>query len=166
MILLSSRTKICFLLWNVFNFLIREKKTRIYVAAREYYCYKLQIRPNEFNVLFHGGMLFQQFLVDIYVKVESMRLDRYSLEKHKKNNTCRSLPGILNLIQVLDSTSKCCSMPPDLYYLIHLHIIEAQYINNLGSGSYWILIFLEMLTFLIDEKFTFTFLIWLVLSFD
>jgi hypothetical protein len=45
------------------------------VSAREYYCYKLQMRPNEFNVLFYGGRLFQQSLVDMYVKVESMRLD-------------------------------------------------------------------------------------------
>jgi hypothetical protein len=29
-------------------------------------------------VLFHAGRLFQQLLVDWYVKVESMRLDWYS----------------------------------------------------------------------------------------
>jgi hypothetical protein len=40
------------------------------------------MRPNEFNIMFYGGRLFQQWLVDMYVKVESMRLDWYSLPKH------------------------------------------------------------------------------------
>jgi hypothetical protein len=35
----------------------RKRKT---VSAREYYCYKLQMRPNEFNIMFYGGRLFQQ----------------------------------------------------------------------------------------------------------
>jgi hypothetical protein len=54
------------------------------VSAREYYCYKLQMRLDEFNILFYGGRLFQQWLMDMYVKVESMRLDWYSLLKHQK----------------------------------------------------------------------------------
>jgi hypothetical protein len=45
------------------------------VSAREYYCYKLQMRVDEFNILFYGGRLFQHWLVDMYVKVESTRLD-------------------------------------------------------------------------------------------
>ena len=59
----------------------RKKET---VSAREYYSYKLQMRPNEFNIMFYGGRLFQQWLMDMYVKVESMRLDWYSLPKHQK----------------------------------------------------------------------------------
>jgi hypothetical protein len=31
--------------------------------------------PDEFNILFYGGRLFQQWLVYVYVKVEFMRLD-------------------------------------------------------------------------------------------
>jgi hypothetical protein len=54
------------------------------VSARKYYCYKLQMRPNEFNIMFYGGRLFQQWLIDMYVMVESMRLDWYSLPKHQK----------------------------------------------------------------------------------
>jgi hypothetical protein len=42
------------------------------------------MRPNEFNIMFYGGRLFQQWLVDMYVKVESMRLDWHSLPKHQK----------------------------------------------------------------------------------
>jgi hypothetical protein len=40
------------------------------------------MRPDEFNILFYRGRLFQQWLMDMYVKVESMRLDWYSLPKH------------------------------------------------------------------------------------
>jgi hypothetical protein len=54
------------------------------ISAREYYCYKLQIIPDEFNIFFYGGRLFQQLLVDTYIKVESMRLDWYLLPKHQK----------------------------------------------------------------------------------
>jgi hypothetical protein len=42
------------------------------------------MRPNEFNIMFYGGRLSQRWLVDIYVKVESMRLDWYSSLKHQK----------------------------------------------------------------------------------
>ncbi|TVU09090.1 hypothetical protein EJB05_42530, partial [Eragrostis curvula] len=55
-----------------------------YVNARVYYAYKLQIRREEFNVLFHGGRLFQQWLIDMYLKVESMRLNWYSRPAHQK----------------------------------------------------------------------------------
>ena len=44
------------------------------VSMREYYCYKLQIRQNG-NVILLGGRLFQQFVVDIYIKIETSRLD-------------------------------------------------------------------------------------------
>ena len=51
--------------------------SRRHVTAREYYCFKLQIREGQLNVFFRAGRLFQQFAVDMYVKVESMRLDWY-----------------------------------------------------------------------------------------
>uniref|UniRef100_K3ZF28 Helitron helicase-like domain-containing protein n=1 Tax=Setaria italica TaxID=4555 RepID=K3ZF28_SETIT len=47
--------------------------SRRWVSAREYKCYKLQIREGQFN----------QLLVDWYVKVESMRLDWYSKPAHQ-----------------------------------------------------------------------------------
>ena len=52
--------------------------SRRHVTAREYYCFKLQIREGQFNVFFHADRLFQQFAVDMYVKVESMCLDWYA----------------------------------------------------------------------------------------
>ncbi|XP_022008025.1 uncharacterized protein LOC110907339 [Helianthus annuus] len=46
---------------------------RTTVAMREYYCYKFQIRSTE-NVLLLGGRLLQQFVVDVYIKLETSRL--------------------------------------------------------------------------------------------
>ncbi|KAD4178348.1 hypothetical protein E3N88_26939 [Mikania micrantha] len=46
---------------------------RTNVAMREYYCYKFQIRSTE-NVLLFGGRLLQQFTVDVYIKLETSRL--------------------------------------------------------------------------------------------
>ena len=48
-----------------------------YVSCRQYYCYKLQIRPLHKSSLLHAGRLLQQYVVDMYVKVESSRLDYF-----------------------------------------------------------------------------------------
>ena len=67
--------------------------SRIHVSAREYYTYLIQIRDGVFVIFFYGGRLFQQWLVDVYVKIESMRLDWYSNPEHQKmHGPC----GVLN----------------------------------------------------------------------
>ncbi|XP_074291864.1 uncharacterized protein LOC141618681 [Silene latifolia] len=43
------------------------------ISCREYYAYKFQIRPG--NLLIRGGRLFQQFIVDMYLKIENTRLN-------------------------------------------------------------------------------------------
>ncbi|PWZ10632.1 ATP-dependent DNA helicase PIF1 [Zea mays] len=52
-----------------------ESPTHLCVSVRDYYCYKFQIRPGVFNPILHGKRLFQQFVVDTYIKIESSRLD-------------------------------------------------------------------------------------------
>ena len=42
---------------------------------REYYCYKFQMRCGIFNTILHGRRLFQQFIVDTYIKLETTRLN-------------------------------------------------------------------------------------------
>jgi hypothetical protein len=64
----------------------RSKKS---VSAREYYCYKS----------FYGGRLFQQWFIDMYVKVEFMRLDWYSLPKHQKIIRAELYWGIVDTLQ-------------------------------------------------------------------
>jgi hypothetical protein len=44
----------------------------------------MQIRDGVFNVFFRGRRLFQQWVVDIYIKIESMRLDWYSNPDNQK----------------------------------------------------------------------------------
>ncbi|XP_022875705.1 uncharacterized protein LOC111394171 [Olea europaea var. sylvestris] len=52
-------------------------RKRSQVSCREYYSYKLQIRPSSKSVLLHTGRLFQQYVVDMYVKIETARLDYF-----------------------------------------------------------------------------------------
>lgn len=42
---------------------------------RDYYYYKFQMRPGIFNLILFGKWLFQQFVVDTYIKIESSCLD-------------------------------------------------------------------------------------------
>jgi hypothetical protein len=44
----------------------------------------MQIRDGVFNVFFRGGRLFQQWVVDMYIKIESMQLDWYSNPNNQK----------------------------------------------------------------------------------
>lgn len=55
-----------------------------FVTAREYYCFMMQVRKGLFNILLFGGRLFQQWAVDMYIKIESMRLDWYSNPENQK----------------------------------------------------------------------------------
>jgi hypothetical protein len=52
------------------------------------------MRPNEFNIMFYGGRLFQKWLVDMYVKVEW-----YSLPKHQKIIPAELYHGIVNTLK-------------------------------------------------------------------
>ncbi|XP_019233403.1 PREDICTED: uncharacterized protein LOC109214007 [Nicotiana attenuata] len=54
------------------------KRKRDTVSCREYYCYKFQLRDNETNEVLHCGRIFQQFIVDAYIKLETQRLDFFS----------------------------------------------------------------------------------------
>ncbi|CAA0832565.1 Unknown protein, partial [Striga hermonthica] len=57
-----------------------------FVSAREYYCYKLQGRNCDDSFLLHFGRLFQQYIVDIYVKIETQRLDFYKTQQIEIRN--------------------------------------------------------------------------------
>jgi hypothetical protein len=57
---------------------------RKFVSAREYYCFKLQVRKGLFNIILFGARQFQQWAVDMYIKMETMRLDFFSKPKNQK----------------------------------------------------------------------------------
>jgi hypothetical protein len=59
-------------------------KSSRFVTVREYYCFMMQVRKGLFNIVLFGGRLFQQWAVDMYIKIESMRLDWYSNPANQK----------------------------------------------------------------------------------
>ena len=64
--------------------LVEENQSGRFVTAREYYCFLMQVRGGLFNNMLFGGRLFQQWAVDMYIKIESMRLDWYSNPANQK----------------------------------------------------------------------------------
>nr|XP_027077124.1 uncharacterized protein LOC113700896 [Coffea arabica] len=48
-----------------------------FVSMREYYAYKLQMRDKYSPNILNTGRLLQQYVVDMYIKIESQRLDYY-----------------------------------------------------------------------------------------
>ena len=44
------------------------------VTASDFYAYKLMVRNDSFNTILRGAQLFHQYIVDMYVKIESERL--------------------------------------------------------------------------------------------
>ncbi|XP_021725285.1 uncharacterized protein LOC110692557 [Chenopodium quinoa] len=66
-----------------------------HISAREYYAYKLQCRPN--NLLLRAGRCLQQYIVDMYVKIENTRLDYF---RHNQQTIKADLyQGILDSIE-------------------------------------------------------------------
>ena len=51
------------------------KLLRKFVTAMEYYSYQFQFCPRLFNPLLRCGRLFHQYMVDMYVKIESNHLN-------------------------------------------------------------------------------------------
>ncbi|XP_021751576.1 uncharacterized protein LOC110717232 [Chenopodium quinoa] len=91
------------------------KNTQAYkfISLREYYAYKLQIRPN--NMLLRAGRCLQQYIVDMYVNIKNIRLHYFRNDQ----STIRA-----NLYQgILDSR--------DLGKLLHI---------MLGVGSFCLLL--------------------------
>ncbi|XP_027171551.1 uncharacterized protein LOC113771129 [Coffea eugenioides] len=74
------------------------KKDEHTVSAREYYCYRFQIRKNDESMLLHSLRLLQQFSVDSYVKIETSRLDF----QRKRQNEIRTeiLEGVLDSVSI------------------------------------------------------------------
>lgn len=80
---LPSLSNICSIdgLLDMETDILQKGKKQNTIFCREYYCYKLQIRENNENEILHAGRLFQQYLVDQFIKVETQRLDFASLNQ-------------------------------------------------------------------------------------
>ncbi|VDP42082.1 unnamed protein product [Heligmosomoides polygyrus] len=65
---------------------------RVRVTQKEYYSYLLFSRNGVFNPLLHAGKLFQQYVVDSWLKIEMNRLNFIRRnQKELRLETCRSL---------------------------------------------------------------------------
>ncbi|XP_073042800.1 uncharacterized protein [Primulina eburnea] len=78
------------------------------VSCREYYCYKLQIREHDKSFLLHIGRLLQQYVVDMYIKIETSRLEFFrttDIQNRLRNEVYRGL---------LDSITQGCQTGLDV----------------------------------------------------
>ncbi|KAG7980703.1 hypothetical protein I3843_05G196400 [Carya illinoinensis] len=62
---------------------LKNKKKVPTVSCREYYCFKLQIRDMYMSILLLSGRLLQQFVVDMYIKIETSTLDYFRSKQHE-----------------------------------------------------------------------------------
>nr|XP_051194446.1 uncharacterized protein LOC127307725 isoform X1 [Lolium perenne] len=75
--------------------------TRLCVSVRDYYCYKVQMRRGIFNPILYGKRLFQQYVVDMYMKVEGARLDY--IRGHQKEIRADLYKGVVDSINAGES---------------------------------------------------------------
>lgn len=61
----------------------RSRGRQQYQSASQHYAYRLMVRNSENNIILRGRKLFQQFLCDIYIKVESIRMLFYRNNQDK-----------------------------------------------------------------------------------
>ena len=62
--------------------IISNNKKIKYLTTNEYYRYRIMFRNNQFNIILRCGKLTQQYIVDMYIKVESSRLQY--IQNHQK----------------------------------------------------------------------------------
>ncbi|GAA0161761.1 hypothetical protein LIER_39293 [Lithospermum erythrorhizon] len=68
------------------------------MSCREYYVYKLQQRANDQSYLLRFGRLLQQYVVDNYIKLESMRLAYFTRQKYQKQLRREYYQGIMDSV--------------------------------------------------------------------
>ncbi|GAU49645.1 hypothetical protein TSUD_407820 [Trifolium subterraneum] len=74
------------------------------VTCRKYYCYMLQIRPNDQSALLKAGRLLQQYVVDNYVKIESGVL-RW-IRQHQKDIRAEVYHGLQDALHVGETNAE------------------------------------------------------------
>ncbi|GBM69663.1 hypothetical protein AVEN_124445-1 [Araneus ventricosus] len=81
--------------WNTGMEHVEERRTakRIRVAQLQYYAYRLS-QQNGFSILHSSGKLFQQHIVDAYVKTEGSRL--HFLRQNRKDLRIELYRGLLD----------------------------------------------------------------------
>ncbi|KAH7853445.1 hypothetical protein Vadar_002482 [Vaccinium darrowii] len=76
------------------------------LTCRDFYAYRLQIRPNDQSLLLRGGRLLQQYVVDNYVKIESQKL-RW-MRSHQKEIRSDLYDGLQDSVHMGINNAGCC----------------------------------------------------------
>ncbi|CAH9052040.1 unnamed protein product [Cuscuta europaea] len=76
------------------------------VSCREYSAYHFQVRHKDEYIVLHSGRLFQQFIVDMYIKIETQRLDYFRTQQRDVRTEC--LQGLMDSISV--GETKACNV--------------------------------------------------------
>jgi len=74
------------------------------VTHLQFYAYRIAIR-NEFNPILHGGKLFQQFVVDVYVRIEANRLNW--IKFNQKKLRAESYSGLVDYVAGICDQNQC-----------------------------------------------------------
>ena len=74
------------------------------VTLREFYAHRLSLRQNNDNLIFLAGKLFQQYVVDAYVKIESNNLE--FIRHNQKQLRVEEYQGLIDHISRRASTEQ------------------------------------------------------------
>ncbi|XP_074319211.1 uncharacterized protein LOC141656277 [Silene latifolia] len=91
------------------------------ISCREYYCYKLQNRPS--NMMLRACRCFQQYVVDMYVKIENTRLDFF--RNNQDTIQAELYQGILDTVDA----EECCAANVGRRVILRRLILEKCYLN-------------------------------------
>ncbi|KAL3839225.1 hypothetical protein ACJIZ3_023816 [Penstemon smallii] len=76
------------------------KRNRSNVSCREYTSYQAQLRDGDDCCLLHAGRLGQEYIIDMYMKLETSRLDYYLSEQIQKELRTESLQGLIDSVLI------------------------------------------------------------------
>ncbi|XP_021995534.1 uncharacterized protein LOC110892691 [Helianthus annuus] len=82
---------------------------RTNLTIREFFCYKIQDRHNQFSLLVNAKKLFQQFLVDGYTMIESARLNYIRTQQPKLR--AQSLKNLNATVESGENNASSCGKP-------------------------------------------------------
>ena len=74
------------------------RETRKNVSCHEYYCYKLHIRAQDKYLLLHISRLLQQYVIDVYIKIETSRLEFYGIDENQYRLRIKIYQGLLDSV--------------------------------------------------------------------
>ncbi|CAN0898464.1 ATP-dependent DNA helicase PIF1 [Linum grandiflorum] len=104
------------------------EKKRKYVTQREYYCFRLQYRPNEGKTLIRGGKALQHFCIDAFTTIEQNRLTYLRLNQTKLRSDIYK--GLYDAMHHGDLDARNLGSVRYMQQLYHDAMAVTHYYNN------------------------------------